>query len=132
MPLKNLLKLSCCIHQHSENSQKIRSSFVSFGISLPRTPKCPAFNMTCSQCGIQHHFGYVCLKHGPIATLGHPQGKKFENSKVQCLCSKRQRIAKFFFSNLNNKLVQYANMQIILGGDLNCPLTPLDKAGALL
>ena len=35
----------------------------------------------------------------------------------------------FFFPNLNNTLVQYANMQIILGGDLNCPLTPLDKAG---
>ena len=35
----------------------------------------------------------------------------------------------YFFSNLNNTLAQYANMQIILGGDLNCPLTPLDKAG---
>ena len=34
-----------------------------------------------------------------------------------------------FFSNLNNKLAQYGNMQIILGGDLNCALTPLDKAG---
>ena len=35
-----------------------------------------------------------------------------------------------FFCNLKNKLSQYANMQIILGGDLNCALTPLDKAGA--
>ena len=35
---------------------------------------------------------------------------------------------KNFFSNLNNTHVQYANMQIILGGDLNCLLTPLDKA----
>lgn len=33
-----------------------------------------------------------------------------------------------FFCNLKNKLSQYANMQIILG-DLNCALTPLDKAG---
>ena len=36
---------------------------------------------------------------------------------------------KLLFSNLNNKLAQYGNMQIILGGDLNCALTPLDKAG---
>ena len=34
----------------------------------------------------------------------------------------------FFFSNLNNTLAHFANMQIILGGDLNFPLTPLDKA----
>ena len=33
-----------------------------------------------------------------------------------------------FFSNLNNTLAQYTNRQIILGGDLNCALTPLDIA----
>jgi len=34
-----------------------------------------------------------------------------------------------FFSNLNNTLKQHTNLQIILGGDLNCALTPLDKTG---
>ena len=49
----------------------------------PRTPKCPAFNRTCSQCGIQHHFGRVCLKH--TLSPGRNQGKRLENSKVQCV-----------------------------------------------
>lgn len=48
----------------------------------PRTPKCPAFNKTCSQCGIQHHFGCVCLKRTPT-TSGYSQGKKVENPKVR-------------------------------------------------
>ena len=34
-----------------------------------------------------------------------------------------------FFSKLNHTLLQYANMQIILGGDFNCALSSLDKAG---
>ena len=36
-----------------------------------------------------------------------------------------------FFSNLNNTVKQHTNLQIILGGDLNCALTPLDKTGVL-
>ena len=47
----------------------------------PRTPKCPAFNKTCSQCGIQHHFGRVCMKRAP--NLGYPQGRKVENPRVR-------------------------------------------------
>ena len=47
----------------------------------PRTPKCPAFNKTCSQCGIQHHFGRVGLKRAP--TPGRLQGKRSDNFKVQ-------------------------------------------------
>ena len=47
----------------------------------PRTPKCPAFDKTCSQCRIQHHFGRVCLKQ-PL-NPGRSQGKWLGNSKVQ-------------------------------------------------
>ena len=47
----------------------------------PRTPKCPAFNKTCSQCGIQHHFGRDCLKRPPIP--GRLHGKRSDNFKVQ-------------------------------------------------
>ena len=48
----------------------------------PRTPKCPAVDKTCSQCGIQHHFGRVCLKQ-PLNPGRPPQGKWLGNSKVQ-------------------------------------------------
>ena len=34
-----------------------------------------------------------------------------------------------FFSSLNGTLLQYADMQIVTGGDFNCALTPLDKTG---
>lgn len=34
-----------------------------------------------------------------------------------------------FFSSLNGTLRQYADMQIVIGGDFNCALTPLDKTG---
>ena len=47
----------------------------------PQTPKCPVFDNTCSQCGIQHHFGRVCLKQ-PL-NPGRPQGRWLGNSKVQ-------------------------------------------------
>ena len=36
---------------------------------------------------------------------------------------------KIFFSKLNDTLREYADMQIILGGDFNCALAPLDKTG---
>ena len=48
----------------------------------PRTPKCPAFDKTCSHCGIQHHFGRVCMKQ-PLNPGRPPQGKWLGNSKVQ-------------------------------------------------
>lgn len=28
----------------------------------PQTPRCSALRKTCSQCGILHHFGRVCMK----------------------------------------------------------------------
>ena len=34
-----------------------------------------------------------------------------------------------FFSSLNGTLRQYADMQIVIGGDFNCALTPLEKTG---
>ena len=34
-----------------------------------------------------------------------------------------------FFSSLNGTIQQYADMQIVIGGDFNCALTPLDKTG---
>ena len=34
-----------------------------------------------------------------------------------------------FFRNLDNILLPFADAQIILGGDMNCPLTPTDKMG---
>ena len=34
-----------------------------------------------------------------------------------------------FFSSLNGTLQHYADMQIVIGGDFNCALTPLDKTG---
>ena len=34
-----------------------------------------------------------------------------------------------FFCNLENILLPFADAQIILGGDMNCPLTPTDKIG---
>ena len=50
----------------------------------PRTPKCPAFNKTCSQCGIQHHFGRVCMKR--TLTPGRPHVQQAGNPKVQYAC----------------------------------------------
>ena len=34
-----------------------------------------------------------------------------------------------FFEKVMNKLSNYADENIIIGGDLNCPLTELDKIG---
>ena len=36
-----------------------------------------------------------------------------------------------FFRNLDNILLPFADAQIILGGDMNCPLTPTDKIKSL-
>ena len=36
---------------------------------------------------------------------------------------------KIFFSKLNDILRDYTDMQIVLGGDFNCALAPLDKTG---
>ena len=49
----------------------------------PRTPKCPVFHETCSQCGIQHHFSRVCMKK--IPTPGRPQEQKTAHPKVKCV-----------------------------------------------
>ena len=48
----------------------------------PRTPKCPAFHKTCSQFGIQHHFGRVCMKKIPTTC---PQEQKTAHPKVKCV-----------------------------------------------
>ena len=34
-----------------------------------------------------------------------------------------------FFSNLSDSLKKHADMQIVIGGDFNCTLVPLDKTG---
>jgi len=36
---------------------------------------------------------------------------------------------KIFFSKLNDTLREYTDMQIVLGGDFNCALAPIDKTG---
>ena len=50
----------------------------------PRTPKCPAFRKTCSQCGTLHHFGRVCMKR--TTNPAHPKGKQAEIPKARYLC----------------------------------------------
>ena len=50
----------------------------------PRTPRCPAFPKTCSQCGTLHHFGRVCMKKTP--NPGRPNGKQAGLPKARYLC----------------------------------------------
>ena len=35
-----------------------------------------------------------------------------------------------FFEKINNKLSSYADENILIGGDFNCPLTAFDKIGS--
>ena len=50
----------------------------------PRTPKCPAFRKTCSQCGTLHHFGRVCMKR--TTNPGYPKGKQAGTPKARYVC----------------------------------------------
>ena len=47
----------------------------------------------------------------------------------QCLCAERSKMKFEFFETLKLRLRKYADDNIILGGDLNCCLTPEDKQG---
>ena len=88
-------------HDHSENARHLTDSSVreaeeqvnfisdrrrkcahcgNVADHKPKTAKCPAFHKTCSQCGIQHHFGRVFMKRTP--TSGRPQEQKTEHPKV--------------------------------------------------
>ena len=67
----------------------------------PRTPKCPAFRKTCSQCRTLHHFGRVCMKR--TTNPGHPKGKQAEISKVRYVCysvQMRMKVIRHFNSTL--------------------------------
>ena len=67
----------------------------------PRTPQRPAFRKTCSQCGILHHFGRVCMKR--TTNPGHPKGKQAEISKVRYVCysvQMRMKVIRHFNSTL--------------------------------
>ena len=50
----------------------------------PRTPQRPAFRKTCSQCGILHHFGRVCMKR--TTNPAHPKGNQAEIPKARYVC----------------------------------------------
>ena len=43
----------------------------------PRTPRCPAFRKTCSECRILHHFGRVCMKRTP-----NPEAPKWQTGRA--------------------------------------------------
>ena len=51
----------------------------------PQTPRCHAFRKTCSQCGILHHFGRVCMKKKP--NPGHLNSKQAEIPKARYVCN---------------------------------------------
>ncbi|PFX31489.1 Counting factor associated protein D [Stylophora pistillata] len=51
----------------------------------PRTPRCPAFRKTCSQCGILHYFGRMCMKK--TKTPGHPNGAQASTPKARYVCN---------------------------------------------
>ena len=45
----------------------------------------PCFRKTCSQCGILHHFGRVCMKK--TSNPGHLNSKQAEISKARYVCN---------------------------------------------